>query len=146
MAGELIESVVGHPALGGAEFLVLRGELGSTVLWNVGYPGESEAYDAFVSEYVIDGTDYLGDPAEEHYQGTTFTRLIRRKSDGKVFGASYWWNPGIDMIEGSAVEVDLDALGVTVDWENSEPDPVVFLPVRKFVRLGYEPLEVQSDK
>lgn len=145
MAGELIESVVGHPALGGAEFLVLRGELGGSVLWNVGYSGE-EGWDEFKAEYVIDSVDYLGDPAEEHYQGTTFTRLIRRKSDGKTFGASYWFNPGVDSIEGSAVEVDFKALGVTVDVDGGERDPVIFLPVQKFVRLGYQPLKVQSDK
>lgn len=141
---EVIETVVGHPVVG--EFIVLRGELGSTVLWDVGYPGETPEYDAFLSEYEIDSEDYLGNPSEDHYQGTLFTRLIRRRVDGKVFGAHYWQNPGIDSIEGQDGDVDLEALGVVWDWEAEEPEPTVFLPVRKFLRVGYQVVEVQSDK
>lgn len=142
---ELIETVVGHPGVPGGEFIVLRGVLGGSVLWNVGYSGE-EGWDEFKAEWEIDGADYLGNPAEEHYQGTLFTRLIRRRSDGKTFGAHYWFNPGIDSIEGQDGEVDLKALGVVWDWEREEPEPTVFLPVRQFLRVGYEVLEVQSDK
>lgn len=132
---QLIETYVA----GDVEFIVLRGELGGNVLWDVGYSGDQEGWDSFLEDFEVDPTDYLGDPEDSHYQGTTFTRLVRRKADGAVFGASYWYNPGIDSIEGSAVgQPDLSAIGVPWDWENDEPEPVVFVPVQQFERVGYQ--------
>ena len=133
---ELIET---YRTAAGVEFLVLRGELGGNVLWDIGYSGDQEGWDSFLEDFEVDSTDYLGDPSDSHYQGTTFTRLIKRRSDGAVFGASYWWNPGIDSIEGEAVgQPDLSAIGVSYDWEADEPEPVVFVPVKRFERIGYE--------
>lgn len=136
---EMIETVTGHPGVPGGEFIVLRGELGGSVLWDVGYPGESPEYDLFVSEFEIDSEDYLGDPSDSFYQVITFTRLVKRRSDGKVFGASYYESPGNDFMEGGNEGMNpFEALGVAWDWENDEPEPVVFLPVREFSRKGYE--------
>ncbi|UVG35289.1 hypothetical protein SEA_CECE_283 [Microbacterium phage Cece] len=133
---ELIES---YTAASGVEFIVLRGELGQAVLWN-GMSGFTPGREAFEAEFELDTTDYLGDPNEEHYQGTTFTRIIRRRVDGKVFGASVWWNPGIDSIEGVAVDADLVwDLGIQTEDEDEGlvEAGVVFLPVRAFIRPGW---------
>ena len=143
MGGQMIETVVGHPVVG--EFVVLRGALGGTVLWDVGYPGESPEYDAFVEDFEIDSKDYLGDPADSFYQVITFTRLVRRRSDGKVFGASYYSSPGNDGMEGGNEGMNpYEALGVSWDWENGEEEPLVLLPVQPFHRVGYTVAKVQS--
>lgn len=118
------------------EFIVLRGDLGSEVLWNVGGPWV-DGWKEFVSEFEIDDEDYLGDPKEDHYQGTTFTRLIRRKSDGAVFGQTVWRNPGMDQIEDQPGDSCVERLGIFVDWDNGEEEPTVFFPVREFFRKGY---------
>ena len=136
---EMIETVTGHPGVVGGEFIVLRGELGGTVLWDVGYPGESPEYDAFVSEFEIDSEGYLGDPEDSFYQVITFTRLVRRRSDGALFGAAYYSSPGNDFMEGGNEGMNpYKALGVPWDWESGEPEPLVLLPVRRFERVGYE--------
>lgn len=121
----------------GVEFIVLRGELGDSVLWNVGGSYE-EGWDEFLADFEIDDEDYLGDPKEDHYQGTTFTRLIKRRADGAVFGQTVWRNPGIDSMEGQRGESYVEDLGLPWDWEGDEPEPVVFFPVKEFVRVGFE--------
>lgn len=84
--------------------------------------------------WVIDKEDYLGLEGDSFYQVIQFTRLIRRKADGAVFGASYYSSPGNDGVEGGNEGLNpVEELGVS--WEG---EPVVFLPVRRFERVGYE--------
>ena len=33
---------------------------------------------------------FLGESRESYYQGLSFTAVIKRKSDGKLFGHTYW--------------------------------------------------------
>lgn len=65
---------------------------------NEGYEPDSphyltqEALDEFHATYKIHDHDYIAE--ENFYHGTPFTRVIERKSDGKLFGYTYWQGGG----------------------------------------------------
>lgn len=88
----------------------------------------------FLAEYelVLEGAPYMGDPQEGWYQGVTFTSVIRRKSDGELFGYN-WWEPiskhGEPYFEGNGDDFGLGY------------EDYVFLPVKPFTITGYEVLK-----
>jgi hypothetical protein len=148
---ELIETVTGHPAVEGGEFIVLRGELADRALmFSWGMEENAGQYrvagaEAFLTDFELVGDDFLGDPADSFYQVILFTTVYRRKSDGKLFGCSYYGSPGNDSIEyGNEGMNPYEALGVSWDWESDEPEPLVLLPVREFHRVGYEVMKPSS--
>lgn len=83
----------------------------------------------FDANYEVVGNEFLGNPKEDWYQGVDFTAVIRRKSDGKLFGYG-WWTPvskhGEPYFEPNGEEFGLG------------PDEFVFLPIRPFIVTGYE--------
>jgi hypothetical protein len=40
------------------------------------------------------GHEFPGNPEEDYYQGMSFTTVYKRKSDGKLFGYTYWQGGG----------------------------------------------------
>jgi hypothetical protein len=78
--------------------IALRGDLGHDVAWNFLDYGDAAVDDiaAFQESYelVRNGTDDWWHTDGDLYQGTTLMRVIRRKSDGKLFGFSYWQGGG----------------------------------------------------
>jgi len=119
--------------------VILRGDLGEAVMLDITC-SETDGIDAFNELFELDSADYLGDPTDSFYQVITFTRIIRRRSDGKKFGYTYWSSPGNDSME-TTYEQDLEALGIEVehddDWNPIGGLPYVFLPVEPFTRIGY---------
>jgi hypothetical protein len=123
----------------GEDFIVLRGTLGEQVVRIDGTPEEEPGYRDFQKFFEVDPQHYLGDPHEQHRFGTTFTRLIRRRSDGAVFGATFHCSPGEPHADETFGDSRLvEKLGVEWAWMVDEELPIVFLPVRQFVRIGYE--------
>lgn len=122
----------------GVEVLVVDYELAESIIYDIGYSG-TPGWDEFKAVFDIDSEDYLCDPEDTFYQGIEFTRLVTRRTDGAVFGAMYWSSPGNDFMESNTDQpVEYEALGRDEwDWEKG-PEPVIFLPVRKFERVGYE--------
>lgn len=147
---EYIETVTGHPAVEGGEFVVIRGDLTNGVLyghrWSIEHDGgEGGGGKAFLDMFELVGDEFLGDPADSFYQVIVFTTVYRRKSDGKLFGCSYYGSPGNDSVEyGNEGMNPYEALGVSWDWESDEPEPLVLLPVREFQRVGYEVIKGPS--
>lgn len=73
------------------EYFILKGDVGSAAV--TGYPDDADdeaAAEAFLAEYELVDYEFPGNPKEDYYQGMTFTTVYRRKSDGKLFGYSYW--------------------------------------------------------
>jgi len=72
--------------------IIMRGSLGPEVLLDIAYsgtPGIEQYKEQF--ELVKDGGNnnrHLA--AEDYYQGLTVMTVIRRKSDGRLFGYSWW--------------------------------------------------------
>lgn len=135
-------SIVNEP-----DRVILKGDLAEAVMlkmmeysWEV----TEEDKNAFNTLFTLDETDYLGDSQDDFYQVVTFTRVIRRNSDNKLFGCTYSDSPGNTSYELS-YEQDLDKYGVTVEWDENgnavEGFPVVFLPVKEFTRVGFEVVE-----
>ncbi len=138
MAGEYVEEHFEHPLVPGGQFVVLRGEMGRDVLFDVAWSG-TPGYAGFLEDFEVLKEDYLGEPGDAFYQVIQFTRLIRRRSDGRLFGAGYYESPGNDSMEsGNEGMSPYEELGLSWDWESEEPEPVVFLPVTRFERVGYE--------
>lgn len=146
---ELIETVTGHPKVEGGEFIVVRGKLPDAVMMYSDFSLQGdyavEGAAEFMADFEIFAEDALGDPKDSFYQVITFTTVYRRKSDGKLFGCSYFGSPGNDMYEYSNEGMNpYEELGVEWDWESDEPLPLVLLPVREFHRVGYETVFTKS--
>lgn len=139
------KSIINEP-----ERVILRGELAEAVMHNsLDYTWDVTADDlaAFADLFTVDETDYIGDPDDSFYQVVTFTRIIRRHSDGKLFGCTFTNSPGNDSYE-QEHEQDLDKYGVEVEWDDNQEVvdgfPVVFLPVKEFTRVGFQVVEPEQ--
>lgn len=119
--------------------VVLRGELGDDVVHDVAW-SETPGIEDFNRLFELDKTDYLGDPDDTFYQVINFTRIIRRRSDGALFGYSFTASPGNDGMEGDD-DQDVEALGIDVEYDDDYEfiggRPYVFQPVERFERIGY---------
>lgn len=118
--------------------VILRGELATDVISDVAW-SETPGIDEFKESFEVLGDDFPGDPKESWYQGVTFTSVIRRKSDNRLFGFS-WWTPvskhGEPFIESNYEEHGIE-VEYTKDWEPIGGEPFVFLPVEPFTVTGY---------
>lgn len=89
---------------------------------------------------VVNDHRILGDPNDDFQNGATFIRLIERLSDGKVFGHVYaeaLHNYGIMYINPNGASHD-----IFYEWdEDYYPMVYVFVPVKSFTVVGYEPDE-----
>lgn len=112
--------------------VLLYDELGTDVIYDMlEYPDSGrEAADAFDAEFVLLGTEFPGNPKEDYYQGMNFTAVVRRKSDGRLFGYPYW--------KPVAKYNDHEVASNGYDFGFEDEDVYVFLPVREFSVQGYE--------
>lgn len=118
--------------------IIMRGEWVEEIIFNVAW-SETENIDEFNAAFEIDPHDYLA--AEGYYQGCDFTRVIRRRSDGRTFGYSYWSSPGNDAYE-STSDPNGEDHGFEVSWDNEADEAIggevyVWLPAEPFVIVGY---------
>lgn len=121
--------------------VVIYGELGETVINDVLYEFD-EGYGGFSEAFEIDSHDYLAD--EDKYQGLNLTRLIRRKSDGALFGFTYWKD--ISKHGESSIESNGEDHGI--EWEITPGfnwddwiSVYVFVPVEAFTITGYRTIK-----
>lgn len=139
-----IEPTMENSFKGLEDKVVVFDELARDLIAGVAWSG-TEGFKEFREHFVVDETDYPGDPKETYYQGMTFTRLIRRESDGKLFGYSYWQDIseyGETFIKSNGDEHGYD-FDTPTDFNFDEdyyPSAYVFLPVKEFSIRGYEVL------
>ncbi len=118
--------------------VILRGDLGGEVVANVTYSG-TDNIEAFEALFESVG-EFPGDPDEDYYQGMTFTQVIRRKSDGRLFGYSYWQGGGKygeALIEPNGEEHGIEPERNPPEYEAVGGEVYVFVPVREFAVEGY---------
>lgn len=85
---------------------------------------------------------WMANPNEDFYQGIAVMALIRRKSDGRLFGYEYWTpisKHGEPFVESNGDKHGFDYdIPAGFDWDNDYlPNPYVFLPVAPFTIIGY---------
>jgi len=118
--------------------IAFKNAIGHDVAWADEY-GESTEEDrkAFHAdfEFVKWGSDNYFHTDGDIYQGSTLMRVIRRKSDGKLFGFAYWEGGG--KYGETDIEPNGDEHGFPsrYDWEDDvaegeEESWYVFLPVK----------------
>lgn len=130
------------------DLIAFRDDLGSSVCWasiDDDYTEEAKAHKATFAaagyEYVKNGSDDWFHTDGDLYQGSTLMRVLRRKSDGKLFGFSYWeggGKHGETMIEHNG---DDHGFPSKCDWEDDvEQDerwyvfrPIVEKPIPAYV-------------
>lgn len=127
--------------------VILRGELGNDIVWGNLQWGDSseEKQAAFRERFDIVGDEGYGPKRlmaeEDYYQGLTLMRVIRRRSDGALFGFEYWEDiskHGETYIESNAYENGLR------NDPDDEYEIYVFTPVEPFTMTGYRYVEEQK--
>ncbi len=114
--------------------VVLPNGLGEAIIrgyvedWQYEEDFDQAALDEFNANFEALGNKFLGNPKEPWYQGVDFTAAIRRKSDGALFGFTYW-----EMVSKHG-EPYFEANGDEFDVAD---DAYVFLPVEPFTVQGY---------
>jgi hypothetical protein len=100
------------------------------------YDDEDPVAKAFLAEFEVVGNRQLGNPKPDYYQGLEFTAVIRRKSDGKLYGYDYWEDiskHGEAYVEDNSWEFGLEN-GVLSVW----------LPVEAFTITGYKTIDTEE--
>lgn len=95
-------------------------------------PAGVEEFKASYDSMVPEAGYHHADPNEDYYQGINVMAVIRRKSDGALFGFPYWTpiaKHADPYIEGNGDKFDRD-------W-----DDYVFVPVEPFTITGYKTKE-----
>lgn len=118
-------------------------ELGSGVIYKDLFDVPDHIKDKFHEEFEILNENFLGDSKETYYQGMSFTRVIRRKSDDTLFGFSYWEDiskHGTMFVESNESDFGLNfEVPDGFDWDTEYyPSVYVFAPVTPFTVTGYE--------
>lgn len=123
------------------ERVILVGEWVGDVIHDVMW-SETEHIDEFEAQFEIVSGHHLADPRESFYQGVEFMALIRRRSDGRLFGYPYW-SPIAKHAEADEVEPNGDEHGFEATFNDDYTEYVdgpfwVWLPVETFVITGYQ--------
>jgi hypothetical protein len=119
-----------------SETLALKGGLGVSAIlgcaedhkYDDGY--DEAALQQFLADYECLGSQFPGNPNEDYYQGMSFTTVYRRKSDGKLFGYTYW------QMGGKYGEPFYEANGEEFGFDDY--DTYVFQEVEPFTVTGYK--------
>lgn len=122
----MTESIINEP-----DRVVLTGEWASEVLYDVTYSG-TENLEKFNEQFETVHGDFPANPDEDYYQGMLFMSLIRRKSDGRLFGYERW-----EMLAKYDDAPQAEPNGWDYGFETDD-DVYVWLPVEPFTITGYK--------
>lgn len=117
------------------------GEVIHSKYWS--YSEFPETRDKFLEQFDVVGSELFGDPDEDFYQGIKFITVIKRKSDGRMFGYEHWEpvakhaDPELEP-NGEEHGFDWD-IPDNFNWDDDYfPNVYVFLPVEPFTITGYQ--------
>lgn len=123
--------------------VVLFDDLGSEIIHDILEPASSwsevpqEIIKSFFEKFEVVKGKFPGNPEEDYYQGMEFTRVIRDKDSGNLYGYTYWED--ISKHGETFLESNGDEFGYDFDWDDDYyPSVYVFLPVREFSVKGFE--------
>ena len=132
--------------------IAFRDELGHDIAWDFLDCGDStcdhRAEFAATYELVKNGSDSWFHTDGDLYQGSTLIRIIRRKSDGKLFGYEFWEQGG--KYGGTEMEANGDYHGFPskYDWQDgidANEEWYVFLPVELAPLPAYKFVDKKED-
>lgn len=130
------------PIVNEPDRVILRGELATDVIYDVIWSHTPHSAE-FQAEFEIVSGNHLGDPKEDYYQGVTWTALIKRKSDGRLFGFHYW--EPVSKHSEAYFESNAEEHGIETehdeDYNTIGGRVYVFAPVREFTVTGYEVIQ-----
>ena len=93
----------------------------------------------------------MADPNEGFYQGIEVMAVIKRKSDGRLFGFQYW--TPIAKYSETEIEPNGEEVGLPFevpdgfDWNNDYyPSAYVWLPIEPFTITGYKITKTEESK
>jgi hypothetical protein len=117
--------------------IAFRDELGHDIAWDsLGSWGDAteDQHEAFNASYEIlkNGSDADWHTDGDLYQGSTLMRVIRRKSDDKLFGFAFWQGGGKYGEADIEPNGDENGFPSKYDWEDDVDENeewYVFLPV-----------------
>lgn len=117
--------------------IAFKTDLGRDIAWDhLGYgeaPDEQQAAFNAAYEYVKwDGNNYFHTDGDL-YQGSTLMRVIRRKSDGKLFGFAYWSGGGKHGEDNIDHNGDDHGFPSKYDWEDGVDEDEVWFVFRPIV-------------
>lgn len=120
--------------------IIMRGEWAHEVIYDVTYSG-TENLPAFEEAFEIVGTKFMADPGEDFYQGIEFMTVIRRKSDGRLFGYQRW-EPVAKYAEAPEVESNGEEHGFEYEYDADYTEVLggevfVWQPLEPFTITGY---------
>lgn len=126
--------------------VITYGDWSEGIIFDVLYGEDADLEADFLAKFDIWPTAYLSDPKEDFYQGATFTRVIQRKADHRLFGYTYW-NPIGKHSGDNLVEPNGDEHGLEHEWiDDDHYVPIyVWLPVETFMTMGYRIAAVSPE-
>jgi hypothetical protein len=131
--------------------VIIYDELATGVIHDVLYGEIPEVEETFAEQFEIvkPRGHFLADPTESFYQGIEVMAVIKRKSDGRLFGYQYW--TPVSKHGEAMVESNGDQNGLKFDvpdgfnWdEDYFPMPYVWLPIEPFTITGYKITETNA--
>lgn len=117
--------------------VIMRGEWATEIIYNVTW-SETENIAAFETDFeIVDGDHQAG---TDYYQGLAFMSLIRRKSDGRLFGYPTW-RPLAKHADTGDVDPNGEDHGFEYEFDTDYNviggEIYVWLPVETFTITGY---------
>ena len=130
-----------EPIVNEPDRVIMNGEWAGEVIYDVTYSGTPHI-EEFEAEFEIVPGYHMADPAESFYQGVEFMALIRRRSDGRLFGYPYWKPVAkyaeCDDVGPNGDDHDLEPTWTDDTYEEYADGPFyVWLPVEPFTITGY---------
>ena len=135
--------------------VILYDDLATAVIYDqLDYSGIDAEAATFLERFEIVKPDrgyFEADPDEDYYQGISVMAIIRRKSDGRLFGYQYWTPIA------KYADADIEPNGILhgfefdppagFDWNNDHyPHVYVWLPVEPFTITGYKINDTKESK
>lgn len=117
--------------------IIMYGDWVAGVIYDVLYGADEDLEAEFLSQFEIVGR-FMGNPKEHFYQGIDWVMVIRRKSDGRLFGYTYW-RPVAKHSDDAYLEENGEEFGLQPPYEEDNYCPIyVWLPVEEFTITGYK--------
>lgn len=120
------------------ERIITYGDWVEGIIYDVLYGEDPDLEAEFLALFEIVGDKFMGDPDESFYQGIDWTTVIRRKSDQRLFGYTYW-RPVAKHGDDAYLEENGEEFGLQPPYDEDHYCPIyVWFPVEEFSITGYK--------
>lgn len=120
--------------------IIMYGDWAEGVIFDVLYGENADLESDFHEHFeIVNEPSYvMADPDEDFYQGVSFMSIIKRKSDGRLFGYEYW-QPVAKHDSDAIVEENGDELGLQPEYVDEDHYCPIYVwrPIEPFTITGY---------